>query len=121
MTLTGSELMELNRRQFTIEFATVLAAAASFASTTTAMAAGIPKTPSNRMDKFGKITTKTHACKVRVFIDGADVTTDAFEADDIAGYVDCWIRGDDGKWMIDKDTNSLVFDRRYGNVSIEWK
>ena len=113
--------MEPNRRQFTIAFATVLAAAASFASTTTAMAVEMPKAPSNRMDKFGKITTKTHACKVRVSIDGVDVTNDAFEADDIAGYVDCWIRGDDGKWMIDKDTNSLVFSRRYGNVLIEWK
>lgn len=113
--------MELNRRQFTIEFATVLAAAASFASTTTAMAAGIPKTPSNRMDKFGKITTKTHACKVRVSIDGNDVTNDAFEADDIAGYADCYLRDDDGKWMIDKDTNSLISARRYGNVLIEWK
>ena len=113
--------MELNRRRFTIEFATVLAVAASFASTTTAMAAGIPKTPSNKMDKFGKITTETHVCKVRVFLDGADVTNDAFEADDIAGYVDCYLCGDDGKWMIDKETNSFVSSRRYGNVFIEWK
>ena len=113
--------MELNRRQFTIAFATASVAAASFVSATSAMAAEIPKAPSNRMDKFGKITTKTHACKVHVFLDGVDVTDDGFEADDIAGYVDCWIRGDDGKWMIDKDTNSHVFARRYGNVLIEWK
>ena len=104
--------MELNRRQFTIAFATASAAAASFATATSAIANAMPKA-----DKFGKITTKTHACKVRVFIDGADVTNDAFEADDVAGYVDCY----DGKWIIDKDTNSFVFSRRYGNVLIEWK
>ena len=108
--------MELNRRQFTIAFATASAAAASFVSATSAIANAMP-----RADKFGKITTETHVCKVRVFLDGVDITDDAFEADDIAGYVDCWIRGDDGKWMIDKDTNSLVFSRRYGNVLIEWK
>ena len=113
--------MKLNRRQFTIAFATVLAAATSFASTTTAMAAEMPKAPSSKMDKFGKITTKTHACKVRVSIDGVDVTNDAFEANDVAGYADCYLRCDDGKWMIDKDTNSPVFTRRYGNVLIEWK
>ena len=113
--------MEPNRRQFTIAFATASAAATSFASTTTAMAAEMPKAPSSKMDKFGKITTKTHACKVRVSIDGNDVTNDAFEADDRAGYVDCWIRGNDGKWMIDKDTGKLFFTRRYGNVLIEWK
>ena len=56
-----------------------------------------------------------------VFLDGVDVTDDAFEADDMAGYVDCYLRGDDGKWIIDKDTNSFVFSRRYGNVLIEWK
>ena len=108
--------MEPNRRQFTIAFATASAAAASFATATSAIANAMPKA-----DKFGKITTKTHACKVRVFIDGNDVTNDAFEADDRAGYVDCWIRGNDGKWMIDRDTNNLVFSRRYGNVLIEWK
>ena len=113
--------MELNRRQFTIAFATASAAAASFVSTTTAMAAEMPKAPSSKMDKFGKITTETHVCKVRVFLDGADVTNDAFEADDIAGLVDCYLCGDDGKWMIDKETNSFVFARRYGNVLIEWK
>jgi hypothetical protein len=108
--------MELNRRQFTIAFATASAAAASFVSATSAIANAIPEA-----DKFGKITTKTHACKVRVSIDGNDVTNDAFEADDIAGYADCYLCGDDGKWMIDKDTNSFVFARRYGNVLIEWK
>jgi hypothetical protein len=108
--------MELTRRQFTIAFATASAAAASFVSATSAMANAMPKT-----DKFGKITTKTHSFKVRVFLDGVDVTDDGFEADDIAGYVDCWIRGDDGKWMIDKDTGKLVSYRRYGNVLIEWK
>ena len=108
--------MELNRRQFAIAFATASASAASFVSATSAIANAMPKA-----DKFGKITTETHVCKVRVFIDGADVTNDAFEADDIAGYVDCWIRGDDGKWMIDRDTGKLVFTRRYGNVLIEWK
>ncbi len=113
--------MKLNRRQFTIAFASASVAAASFASTTTAMAAEMPKAPSNKMDKFGKITTKTHACKVRVSIDGVDVTDDAFEADDVAGYADCYLRGDDGKWMIDKDTSKPVFSRRYGNVLIEWK
>ncbi len=108
--------MKLNRRQFTIAFATASAAAASFVSATSAIVNAMPKA-----DKFGKITTETHVCKVRVFLDGVDVTNDSFEADDIAGYVDCWIRGDDGKWMIGKDTNSLVSSRRYGNVSIEWK
>ena len=108
--------MELNRRQFTIAFATASVAAASFVSATSAIANAMPKA-----DKFGKITTKTHACKVRVSIDGNDVTNDAFEADDIAGYADCYLRGDDGKWMIDRDTNNLVFSRRYGNVLIEWK
>jgi len=108
--------MELNRRQFAIAFATASASAASFVSATSAIANAMPKA-----DKFGKITTKTHACKVRVFLDGVDVTDDGFEADDIAGYVDCWIRGDDGKWMIDRDTGKLVFTRRYGNVLIEWK
>lgn len=108
--------MEPNRRQFTIAFATASAAAASFATATSAIANAMPKA-----DKFGKITTKTHACKVRVSIDGNDVTNDAFEADDIAGYADCYLRGDDGKWMIDRDTNNLVFSRRYGNVLIEWK
>ena len=108
--------MELNRRQFAIAFATASAAAASFVSATSAIANAMPKS-----DKFGKITTETHSFKVRVFLDGVDVTGDGFEADDIAGYVDCWIRGDDGKWMIDKDTNSLVSSRRYGNVLIEWK
>jgi len=113
--------MEPNRRQFTIAFATVLAATASFVSKMNAIAEAMPKAPSNKMDKFGKITTKTHSFKVRVFLDGVDVTDDGFEADDIAGYVDCWIRGDDGKWMIDKDTGKLVSYRRYGNVLIEWK
>ena len=113
--------MEPNRRQFTIAFAAASAAAASFVSKMNAIAEAMPKAPSNRMDKLGKITTKTHACKVRVSIDGNDVTNDAFEADDIAGYVDCYLRGDDGKWMIDKDTGKLVFARRYGNVFIEWK
>ena len=108
--------MKLNRRQFTIAFATASAAAASFVSATSAIANAMPKA-----DKFGKITTETHVCKVRVFIDGADVTNDAFEADDIAGYVDCYLCGDDGKWMIDKETNSFVSSRRYGNVLIEWK
>ena len=108
--------MELNRRQFTIAFATASAAAASFVSATSAIANAMP-----RADKFGKITTKTHACKVRVSIDGVDVTNDAFEADDMAGYADCYLRGGDDKWMIDKDTGKLVFSRRYGNVLIEWK
>ena len=108
--------MELNRRQFAIAFATASASAASFGSATSAIANAMPKA-----DKFGKITTKTHSFKVRVFLDGVDVTDDGFEADDIAGYVDCWIRGDDGKWMIDRDTGKLVFTRRYGNVLIEWK
>lgn len=108
--------MELNRRQFAIAFATASASAASFVSATSAIANAMP-----RADKFGKITTKTHSFKVRVFLDGVDVTDDGFEADDIAGYVDCWIRGDDGKWMIDRDTGKLVFTRRYGNVLIEWK
>ena len=113
--------MELNRRQFTIAFATVLAATASFVSKMNAIAEAMPKAPSNKMDKFGKITTKTHACKVRVSIDGNDVTNDAFEADDVAGYADCYLRGGDDKWMIDKDTGKLVFSRRYGNVLIKWK
>ena len=108
--------MELNRRQFAIAFATASASAASFVSATSAIANAMPKA-----DKFGKITTKTHSFKVRVFLDGVDVTDDGFEADDIAGCVDCWIRGDDGKWMIDRDTGKLVFTRRYGNVLIEWK
>ena len=108
--------MELNRRQFAIAFATASASAASFVSATSAIANAMPKA-----DKFGKITTKTHSFKVRVFLDGGDVTDDGFEADDIAGYVDCWIRGNDGKWMIDRDTGKLVFTRRYGNVLIEWK
>jgi len=108
--------MKLNRRQFTIAFATVSVAAASFVSATSAIVNAMPKA-----DKFGKITTETHAHKVRVFLDGVDVTNDSFEADDIAGYVDCYLCGDDGKWMIDKDTNSFVFSRRYGNVLIEWK
>ena len=105
-----------NRRQFTIAFATASVAAASFVSATSAVANAMPKA-----DKFGKITTETHMCKVCVFLDGVDVTDDAFEADDMAGYVDCYLRGDDGKWIIDKDTNSFVFSRRYGNVLIEWK
>ena len=109
--------MELNRRQFTIAFAAASAATASFVSATSAIAEAMPKAPSNRMDKFGKITTETHMCKVCVFLDGVDVTDVAFEADDVAGYVDCY----DGKWIIDKDTNSFVFSRRYGNVLIEWK
>ena len=113
--------MEPNRRQFAIAFAAASVVAASFVSKMNAIAEAMPKAPSNRMDKFGKITTKTHACKVRVSIDGVDVTDDAFEADDAAGYADCYLRGDDGKWMIDKDTNSPVFVRRYGNVLIEWK
>ncbi len=113
--------MELNRRQFTIAFAAASAATASFVSATSAIAEAMPKAPSNRMNKFGKITTETHMCKVCVFLDGVDVTDDAFEADDMAGYVDCYLRGDDGKWIIDKDTNSFVFSRRYGNVLIEWK
>ena len=104
--------MELNRRQFAIAFATASVAAASFVSATSAIANAMPKA-----DKFGKITTETHMCKVRVFLDGLDVTDVAFEADDVAGYVDCY----DGKWIIDKDTNSFVFSRRYGNVLIEWK
>ena len=108
--------MELNRRQFAIAFATASASAASFVSATSAIANAMPKA-----DKFGKITTKTHSFKVRVFLDGVDVTDDGFEADDIAGYVDCYLRGDDGKWMIDRDTGKLVFTRRYGNVLIEWK
>ena len=108
--------MELNRRQFTIAFATASVAAASFVSATSAIAEVMTKA-----DKFGKITTETHSFRVRVFLDGVDVTDDGFEADDIAGYVDCWIRGDDGKWMIDRDTGKLVFTRRYGNVLIEWK
>ena len=108
--------MKLNRRQFTIAFASASVSAASFVSATSAIANAMPKA-----DKFGKITTETHAHKVRVFLDGVDVTDDGFEADDIAGYVDCWIRGDDGKWMIDRDTGKLVFTRRYGNVLIEWK
>ena len=108
--------MELNRRQFTIAFATASAAAASFVSATSAIANAMPIAY-----KFGKITTETHMCKVCVFLDGVDVTDDAFEADDMAGYVDCYLRGDDGKWIIDKDTNSFVFSRRYGNVLIEWK
>ena len=108
--------MKLNRRQFTIAFATASAAAASFVSATSAITNAMPKA-----DKFGKITTETHMCKVCVFLDGNDVTNDAFEADDRAGYVDCWIRGNDGKWIIDKDTNSFVSSRRYGNVLIEWK
>ena len=108
--------MKLNRRQFTIAFASASVSAASFVSATSAIANAMPKA-----DKFGKITTKTHACKVRVSIDGNDVTNDAFEANDVAGYADCYLRCDDGKWMIDKDTNSPVFTRRYGNVLIEWK
>ena len=85
--------MELNRRQFTIAFAAASVATASFVSKMNAIAEAMPKAPWNRMDKFGKITTKTHSFKVRVFLDGVDVTDDGFEADDIAGYVDCWIRG----------------------------
>ena len=108
--------MEPNRRQFAIAFAAASVVAASFVSKMNAIAEAMPKA-----DKFGKITTKTHSFKVRVFLDGVDVTDDGFEADDIAGYVDCWIRGDDGKWMIDKDTGKLVSSRRYGNVLIEWK
>ena len=108
--------MELNRRQFTIAFAAASVATASFVSATSAIANAMPKA-----DKFGKITTKTHSFKVRVFLDGVDITDDAFEADDIAGYVDCYLCGDDGKWMIDKETNSFVSSRRYGNVLIEWK
>ena len=104
--------MELNRRQFTIAFAAASVATASFVSKMNAIAEAMPKA-----DKFGKITTDTHMCKVRVFRDGLDVTDVAFEADDVAGYVDCY----DGKWIIDKDTNSFVFSRRYGNVLIEWK
>jgi len=104
--------MELNRRQFTIAFAAASAATASFVSKMNAIAEAMPKA-----DKFGKITTETHMCKVRVFLDGLDVTDVAFEADDVAGYVDCY----DGKWIIDKDTNSFVSSRRYGNVLIEWK
>ena len=104
--------MELNKRQFTIAFAAASVATASFVSATSAIANAMPKA-----DKFGKITTETHVCKVRVFIDGVDVTDVAFEADDVAGYVDCY----DGKWIIDKDTNSFVSSRRYGNVLIEWK
>lgn len=108
--------MELNRRQFTIAFAAASVATASFVSATSAIANAMPKA-----DKFGKITTETHMCKVRVFLDGVDVTGDAFEADDVAGYADCYLRVDDGKWMIDKDTSNPVFSRRYGNVLIEWK
>jgi len=104
--------MELNRRQFTIAFAAASVATASFVSKMNAIAEAMPKA-----DKFGKITTETHMCKVRVFLDGLDVTDVAFEADDVAGYVDCY----DGKWIIDKDTNSFVSSRRYGNVLIEWK
>jgi len=114
-------IMEPNRRQFAIAFAAASVATASFVSKMNAIAEAMPKAPFTIMDKFGKITTETHVCKVRVFLDGVDVTNDSFEADDIAGYVDCYLCGDDGKWMIDKDTNSFVFSRRYGNVLIEWK
>ena len=113
--------MEPNRRQFTIAFAAASVATASFVSKMNAIAEAMPKAPFTIMDKFGKITTETHVCKVRVFLDGVDVTNDAFEADDVAGYADCYLRGDDEKWMIDKDTGKIVFSRRYGNVSIEWK
>ena len=113
--------MELNRRQFAIAFASASVSAASFVSKMNAIAEAMPKAPFTIMDKFGKITAETHVCKVRVFLDGVDVTNDSFEADDIAGYADCYLRDDDGKWMIDKDTGKLVFSRRYGNVLIKWK
>jgi len=70
--------------------------------------------------KVGKVTAKTHRRKARVYLDGVDVTNDSFEADDIAGYVDCYIRDEvTGNFFRRKGEDGAASLRRYGDVRIE--
>lgn len=71
------------------------------------------------MNKVGKVTVKTHRNRVIVFLDGIDVSRDAYEADDIEGYVKVYIRDSDGRIKV--VNHQPQSETKTGNVVIQLK
>lgn len=69
--------------------------------------------------KFGLVTAETHMGKVKVFLNGEDVTHRTFAADDVIGYVDRYKSYRDGKIYVDPSTGSAAKERIYGDVVIK--
>lgn len=55
---------------------------------------------------------------LHVFLDGVDVTTNCFFADDVAGVIDAYQRDDLGHIVIDPDTRGPSRVRYTGRVEI---
>lgn len=99
--------MDMNRRQF------------AKLSALLSMCAIVPMPELKpESSKFGLITAKTHMGKVKVFLNGKDVTHRAFAADDITGYVDVLKLNADGKPYVDRSIDAFAKERLYGRVLI---
>ena len=63
-------------------------------------------------------TAKRHGEYLHVLLDGEDVTTACYFADDVAGFVACYVRDADGRICVDPETHDVRRVTRFGRVEI---
>jgi hypothetical protein len=62
------------------------------------------------------VTAKDHSGCLRVLLNGADISGDCFEADDVAGTALCYRRDSNGQYLVIGD--EVARETRYGKVEI---
>lgn len=61
---------------------------------------------------------KRHGEYLHVFLDGVEVTTDCYFADDVAGFVACYVRNGEDRIELDQETHEIKRVTRFGKVEI---
>jgi hypothetical protein len=76
------------------------------------------------MNKFGFLSVDTCAreirARVRVVVNGVDVTRRCYAANDIDGWADCFQLDDRGRFFIDRETCEAARERLTGDVVIDF-
>lgn len=67
-----------------------------------------------------RVTVAEHQGRYRVWLDGEDISADCFAADDVEGWADCYVRGEEGSFVVDGvgDGIRLRTERREGRVEL---
>lgn len=76
------------------------------------------RTPEGRYGRINANDTPGAAARLRVSLDGRDLTNECYEANDVDGYVLCYIYEDDGKTIRLDEDEQLMRVRLEGDVTI---
>ena len=69
--------------------------------------------------KYGRVNIHEHGPKWRVWLDGTEVSSECYEADDCKGYVKLFRKNELGKFYYDPSWDDVAREVRIGTVRIE--